>query len=357
MAQDTAEVGRKLDSMRDSLADAIVERHYHTRPEIEARYGQRGRKKCREDAAYHLTYLAQALAASRPALFGDYVAWAKVMLAARGIPARDLAENLQITIDVLQEQLSSNDAIAACDCVQAAIKALPEMVVAMPSFIARDQPLSQLAESYLAALLTCQRHKASRMILDAIQNGTSIKDVYSHVFQQSQKEIGRLWQINQISVAQEHYCTAATQMIMSQLYPQIFSGPRIGRCFVAACVGGDLHEIGMRMVADFFEMDGWDTVYLGANVPGPDLIRTLQDRKPDVVGISATLTPHIGAVTQIISAIRAAPSCGNIKILVGGYPFLVLPDLWKQVNADATCADAQSAVDTANRLVCGRVAA
>ena len=70
--------------------------------------------------------------------------------------------------------------------------------------------------------------------------------------------------MNLLSVAQEHYCTAATQLVMSQLYPRIFSTERRGRTLVAARVADDLHEIGLRMVADFFEMEGWDTFYVGA---------------------------------------------------------------------------------------------
>jgi methanogenic corrinoid protein MtbC1 len=351
MEQSTTEIGRLLGQIREALAEAVVDRHYRLRPELEERYGERGRQKCREDAAYHLTHLATALAASRPSLFSDYVSWAKIMLAGRGVPVCDLADNLQVTTEVLKERLPARDASAACRYVEAAIADLPRMAAILPTCIAPDHPLTQLARSYLAALLACERHEASRLILDAVQNGAPIKDVYIHVFQQTQQELGRLWQINQITVAQEHFCTAATQMIMSQLYPRIFAGPRIGRCFVGACVSGDLHEIGMRMVADFFEMEGWDTVYLGASVPVPDLIRTLQDRKADVVGISATLTPHISAVARMVPAIRAAPSCRNIIILVGGYPFHVVPDLWKQVTADGTCPDARGAVDLANQLI------
>ena len=58
------------------------------------------------------------------------------------------------------------------------------------------------------------------------------------MFQLSLREVGRLWQMNQISVAQEHYCTAATQLIMSQLYPYIFSGERRNRTLIAAYAGG-----------------------------------------------------------------------------------------------------------------------
>jgi hypothetical protein len=36
---------------------------------------------------------------------------------------------------------------------------------------------------------------------------------------------------------------------------------------VAACVSGELHEIGVRMLCDLLEMEGWNTIYLGANVP------------------------------------------------------------------------------------------
>ena len=40
-------------------------------------------------------------------------------------------------------------------------------------------------------------------------NGISVKDIYLHVFQSSLYEIGRLWQENKITVAQEHYCQYA----------------------------------------------------------------------------------------------------------------------------------------------------
>jgi hypothetical protein len=37
----------------------------------------------------------------------------------------------------------------------------------------------------------------------------------------------------------EHYCTNATQVIMAQLYPQLFNGSRHGMRLLAACVQDD----------------------------------------------------------------------------------------------------------------------
>jgi methanogenic corrinoid protein MtbC1 len=168
-----------------------------------------------------------------------------------------------------------------------------------------------------------------------------------HVFQPTQREVGRLWQINRVSVAQEHYCTAATQLIMSQLYPHIFGAPRIDRRLVATCVGGELHEIGIRMVADFFEMEGWDTYYLGANTPLEGVVETVVERQADTLGISATMTFHVREVIALIEGVRACEMGGRTKILVGGYPFNLSRDLWRQVGADGCALNAQEAVDVA----------
>lgn len=221
---------------------------------------------------------------------------------------------------------------------------------AIPCFIVEGTPLAPLAREYLQALLRGERHIASKLILDAAQNGIAIRDLYLQVFQLTQYEIGRLWQMNQISVAQEHYCTAATQLIMSQLYPYVFSGEKTRGTLVATCVSGDLHEIGIRMVSDFFEMDGWHTYYLGANAPASDVVQAVIQRQADALAISATMIHHLGAVESLIAEMRRRPECRQVRILVGGHPFKTDPDLWKVVGADGSAPDAECAIRLANRL-------
>lgn len=331
------------------LAEAVTALHYERRPELAERYGPAGRAKCLQDAGYHLAYLSEALASSSPDLFADYVAWAKVMLEGRGISAEDLAGNLEVLRDVLRRELPEEpDALAY---VEAGLERLPRLPAELPSGLSGNGLLGQLARDYLQALLRGERHVASRMILDAVEGGVSVKEVYLHVFQPCQHEIGRLWQMNRLSVAEEHYCTAATQLVMSQLYPRLFGNRKNGRTLVATCVAGDLHEIGVRMVSDFFEIEGWSTFYLGASVPAAGVIRTLRDRRADVLAVSATMPFHVRAVSDLISEVRASEVGGRVKILVGGYPFAVAPDLWRSVGADAMARDAEESVAVADRLL------
>jgi methanogenic corrinoid protein MtbC1 len=204
--------------------------------------------------------------------------------------------------------------------------------------------LGREANNYLRSLLKADRITASKVVHDLIERGTDIKEIYIAIFQASQHEIGRLWQSNQINVAQEHYCTAATQVIMSQLYPFVFRTPKSGHRMVAACVNGEMHELGIRMVADFFEMEGWDTYYLGANTPVKSLLESLSQFKAEILCISATINFNINALSELITAVRQSADTSKIKILAGGRPFIVAPDLWWKMGADGYAIDAREAI-------------
>jgi len=333
------------------LAELIVAKQYLLQPEIWKPDGHLGRDKSVREVGYLLNYLAEALEAETPALFGEYLAWAKVFLGGLKLPEQVLTSTLECTRQVLTEQLPDEVRARALEILDLGLENLKNAPVTIPGFIAGVTPLDNLTREYLDALLRGDRQTASHLVLESVQAGVSIKDIYTQVFQRSQREIGRLWQTNQISVAQEHFCTAATQMVMSQLYPYIFTGERRDRRMVMACVGGELHEIGARMVTDFFEMDGWETYFLGANMPLESLVRIVVERQADLLALSTTMTFHVSKVTEMIAALRANGASPRTRILVGGYPFNLSPDLWVRVGADGYAPDAETAILEAERML------
>jgi MerR family transcriptional regulator, light-induced transcriptional regulator len=327
---------------QEDLAREIVERHWQLRPGLEPRYGKKGRTRCLEDVRCHLRYLSEAVGAREPALFVHYVTWVKTMLLARDIPVEDLVVNLEVMSDVLEKQLPTSMHTPALDYVKSAIGSLT-LTNDNSSFLDPSQPLAELAHEYLSALLRYDRHGASALILGAVEKKVSVKEIYCRVFEPCQYEIGRLWQSNVVSIAQEHYCTASTQFIMSQLYPYIFRSDRTFRgTIVAACVCGELHEIGARMLCDLLEMEGWNTIYLGANVPTAGIVDVLRDNRSDILAVSASMTFHIRAVREVIAAVRLASP--EVRILVGGYAFKIVPNLWRDVGADYCTKNAADAI-------------
>lgn len=345
------QIGASITMESDRIAAEVMKSLYNARPELEIRYGEIGKEKCLNDTKYHLSYLSQAITLSHIELFRQYTAWAKVMLAGRNIPAEDLALALEFVQSAITVVMPASVSDVTRLYIMDAIGILPSIPKILPTYISPEQAHAEMAKKYLKFLLDGDRQSASQLILRSVENGMSIKNIYLDVFQQSQYEIGRLWQINEISVAQEHFCTAATQLIMSQLYPRIFSGERKGLTMVGACINGDLHELGIRIVSDFFEMEGWNTFYLGANMPDEGIIDTVKKRKADILALSVTFTPNVGKVKQLIKKIHASEIGRATKIIVGGYPFNTARDLWKEIDADGYASNAQEALVVTNVLL------
>ena len=302
---------------------------------------------------YHLQYLAEAVTRESPLLFEDYLRWLKVFLPRVGVGEGDVVNSLAAVKETLSEMMPAELAVVPTRYLAEGMVKMTTLPGDLPTVLGETAPMALLATQYLNSLLRADRRTASQLILEEVEKGAPVRDLYLGVFQPVQLEIGRLWQLGKITVAQEHFCTAATQMVMSQLYPLIFRQERNGRTFVASCISGELHEIGLRFVADFFEMDGWDTYYLGANVPPTAIISSLKEQKADLLGISATMPFHLSKVEALIRDVRQSEVGRRVKIMVGGYPFVLDPDLWRKVGADGSARDAEKAVRVGEQLLAG----
>lgn len=333
----------------DDLAVAITDRQFALDPDLARRYGAAGRQRCLEDARFHLQYLATALESQSRGMFLDYVAWTKVVLARRNVPTADLVVNLGIVASLLEQ---FPEAVAI---VQAAIEELPSMPDDVASSLDPRAPLWRVADDYLNALLGGDRREAEALVTRTLDGGAPLRDVYRHLFEPVQQEIGRLWQLNRISVAQEHFCTAATQQIMTRLYSRLFRDekPETKRNnrVVAMCVGGELHEIGLRIITDLLEADGWQTWYLGASVPPASAVQLCVDQKAAVLLISATIPTHIPGMAEVIRLFRERPELADAKIVVGGRALRTVPDLWRTIGADGYAGNADDCLELLDRLV------
>jgi len=224
--------------------------------------------------------------------------------------------------------------------------------------VVEDSPFftrGSLAERYLDCLLGQDRACAMQLIDAALKHGLTVRDIYLHIIQPAQYEVGRLWEHDRLSAANEHYCTAISQLVVARLYPCWLKAPPPGAAkAVVTCVNGELHELGARMVADLLEMDGWDTSYLGASTPTRSVIGLLRTRRAELLAISCAMSFFVPAVETLITMVRKVPELSDLKILVGGHAFCTDRTLWQRVGADGCGCDAEEAVSVARALVAPR---
>jgi len=337
-------VSQALLPLYDTLSKEITERKNEVFQELITQQGIDW-SKLLEYTQYDLSNLANALASSSPEVFTEYVEWVAALFESNSIPLDLLKKNITIIEEVLSSFLPREHQVLIGEYLKAGISVIGQDSAPQPTFIDPSSPHGSLAAKYLAALLAVDRNGASQLILDSFRDGVSIRDIYLQVLQPVQYEIGRLWHMREISVAQEHFASSVTQLVMSQLYPFICveGKEKTKGIVVAVCVRGELHEIGIRMVADFFQMEGWSTHFLGANMPLNDIVETLHTHKAGLLAVSASMSSNVLKAKKLIAAVRSSPS-HSIKVMVGGYAFNSVPDLWKQVGADYYGENAESAL-------------
>jgi len=138
---------------------------------------------------------------------------------------------------------------------------------------------------------------------------------------------------------------------MSELYSRIHRHTaKSSGTVVAACVSGELHEIGLRMAADLLELEGWQTFYLGANTPAMSIIEIIREKKARLLILSMCLPINGPALREMISTLRKQMD-NSVKIIIGVYTISSDPVYAASFGADAVALDAGDAPAIAARLL------
>ena len=154
--------------------------------------------------------------------------------------------------------------------------------------------------------------------------------------------LGRLWERNELTIAEEHLATAITEGLIGELSPSFAQAPAGGGTALIGCVEGARHVLGARMLADLFRDQGWRVLYLGADVPTADWVKLAVRYPADLAAISAGMRLHLPAARALVAQLRA--SLPGLAILVGGGAFDGSPGLWRDLGADLYHADPGAAV-------------
>ncbi|MFW6197175.1 MAG: cobalamin B12-binding domain-containing protein [Thermoplasmatota archaeon] len=177
----------------------------------------------------------------------------------------------------------------------------------------------EVYDRYLDGLLDGDKERCIEIVNSLIDESVKIKELYTKLIQPSMYHIGELWETGEISVADEHLATSITDRILTIVYPRMFSAEKSGKSAIVACVANEYHQLGGRMVADFFELNGWDGYFVGANTPVKDLIDLIDEKKPEILGLSLAMYFNLPDLLDTIEKIREEYS--DLKIIVGGQAF------------------------------------
>ena len=298
--------------------------------------------------------LCAALAAGQVKMFVKRVTWSRDAMQARQIGPEELQRSLVCLREAIDAYVEGEALAATRDCLDHAIASLSDQR------ISAEQPgldaglrLDRIAMRYIQAVIAGNIIPGMSIVLDAVNDGLSERDAILRILLPAQREVGRLWHQNEISVAEEHMVTMTTQRLMAVLANLVRREPDTGRTVIAAAVAGNIHDIGIRAIAYLIEFRGWRTIYLGPDVPKSDFPAAVASFEADLIMLSLALSSQIPALQRTIDALRRGPAA-NVRIMIGGNGLAGAPDLWKELGADGYAATAEAALALADELVPAR---
>jgi methanogenic corrinoid protein MtbC1/DNA-binding transcriptional regulator YhcF (GntR family) len=213
------------------------------------------------------------------------------------------------------------------------------------------QQVDDLLERYVALQLAGERAAARALVLhEGVGSGLSVADLYRRVLQPAQYRVGELWQANQISVAREHLATAVTGSVLVEAAAAAPRAPSTGMRVLVACVEGELHDLGARMVADLLELDGFAVRFLGADVPTDSLLAMIDEERPHLLVLSVTMAERLAQLRAAVARLRQVHG-SRVPIFVGGQVLDWVPDLARTVDVDLAARDALDTLEAARRSI------
>jgi methanogenic corrinoid protein MtbC1 len=319
--------------------------------DLSARFGDEAQELWTNHLNQRALELSAALEAGDRRLFTSRIAWSRTALQARHLTSDDLLSSLvSLRTGVEQSLLSDvhddslNTALEYIDhAMQALEKSIPE---SMQPTLDAGFPNDKLALQYIQSVVAGNVIAGMHLVLDAVAHGLPVYDAYLQVLLPAQKEVGRLWHLNELSVSEEHLVSHTTQRVMAVLATRMPRKPDNGFTAIAGAVAGNIHDIGIRAISYLLEFEGWRVIYLGSDMPRKELPATIDTYEADVILLSVALSTQIPATKRAVEEIRS--NCKQpVKIMLGGNGLIENSDLWQTLGADGCPINAPDALDMA----------
>ncbi len=207
-------------------------------------------------------------------------------------------------------------------------------------------PVSAIAEAYAAFLRLLDAEDKYGCVLFVLSTLASeeidIPTLYEGLLAPAARELRCTLRDRPLCVWEEHVRTSILRTVLECCYPELVkarhavSGYRTKGVGVIVCPTEEYHELGARMAADLFTLQGFNVVFVGANTPQQDILDAVAATKPVFVGVSVTSSYNLIPARRVIQQLASlrAHNGAAFTIIAGGQAFVKDATLASSLGAD-----------------------
>lgn len=209
--------------------------------------------------------------------------------------------------------------------------------------------MSQQLEQIQKAVFDGDEQLTVNLVNEALASGLSAQDIVDKGLVKGLHDCGAGYEAGEKFIPEMLMAAEAMKASMAILKSHLAVGQAgAGGKIVLATVQGDVHDIGLELVATMLGSSGFDINFMGPDVETSKIIEAVKADKPHILGLSALLTNTMDEMPVIIKKLEQEGLRKSLKVLIGGAP--VSQDFADRIGADGYAYDAAAAVPVAKRL-------
>jgi 5-methyltetrahydrofolate--homocysteine methyltransferase len=205
-------------------------------------------------------------------------------------------------------------------------------------------------EKIVECVLGAEMDKVESLVKEGLAEGTDPSVLLKEGLIKGMDVIGEQFENGDLFLPEMLAAAMTMKAGVEILKPHLAGGDsKAAGIVVIGTVQGDIHDIGKNLVAMMLEGAGFEVADVGIDVPPEVFVKAVEEKKPQVVGLSALLTNTMPAVKMTIDALQEAGLRDQVKIMIGGAP--VTQEFADEVGADGYASDAAGAVNIARGFI------
>ena len=198
-----------------------------------------------------------------------------------------------------------------------------------------------------------EAHVLLAFVEECLAAGSSVETIFVELLAPAARRLGDYWDDDSedfVGVTMGLWRIQEVLRVLTIRIPPI-SRPGHGlRSALFSPMPGEQHSFGTLMVAECFQRAGWETDVL-IEPTQSELTGKFATRHYDLIGLTVSNDCSTATLSSLVTTIKAVSSNPHVRVLLGGRVINEHPDLVASCGADATAADALSAVAVADQLV------
>lgn len=216
---------------------------------------------------------------------------------------------------------------------------------------------TELYEAMRNSILDGDEELAEELAVKALKENLDLTKAMNEGYLKGIQEVGDLYQAGEFFLP-ELVCAAdamkAALEILTPAMKKSSANTVISKGqVVIATVEGDVHDIGKKIVAAMLTAAGYEVYDLGIDVPAEKIVKVVEERKPEILGLSALLTTTMQEQKNIIAMLEKENLRDQVKVIIGGAP---VSSKWAEIiHADGYSDSAVDAVKLTARLMGGKL--